>query len=339
MKFKIMRKKMHRDLLERFFKKECSAQEAKKVILWLRDKENSNEVEAMMSSRWHGTSEETDLPTNLNEIYSNILEEIANDKIKTRKLPVRKMYMGIAASIIFLIVSLSTFYVYQLSNSNAGINAVEIAKITNRGEKLTTKLPDGTLVTLNSESKLVFPQAFTGDTRIVSLEGEAYFNVAKDASKPFIVRSGPVETRAIGTAFNVLADPANDRIIVSLIGGKVEVNSNLETSPEKYMLLPGDGIEYSSDGIYRQRMAFDDHVVTAWKDGVLVFNDDDVDALKRKIEKWYGVSVSFTNRPSKNWKFTSEYKNENLENVLEGLKYSKDINYVIENDNVEISFN
>lgn len=326
---------MNQQLLEKFYNKQCTADEAREVILWLKDKNNQTEVEDLLASQWGKTYE--GISADYHSIYEKILKEIASDKAKqkSRQLPLSRVYAA-AAVVVLLVVSF--FVLRSFITGDNGVSEVLVVKTTNAGEKLTTKLPDGTLVTLNSGSKLIFPENFTSAERKVQLEGEAYFSVAKNIHQPFVVKSGMVETRALGTAFNVRSEEGV--IVVSLTEGKVVVNSLEQGSKgrEEFFLMPGEEISYSSEGKYISSGTFDYKNTIAWKDGILVFDDVDIDELKAKIEKWYGVKLRYTNQPAKKWRFTSEYKNERLENVLEGLKYSKNINYVMKNDSVVITF-
>lgn len=171
--------------------------------------------------------------------------------------------------------------------TNVESNIAEVKTImTPRGKDYKVILNDGTEVIMNTDSKLIFPARFTGSKRIVTLEGEAYFKVAKDASKPFIVRSGRLETLAVGTEFNV---KAYDKVAphVTLIEGKVIVN--VAGTAKKVYLKPGEDVSLTNDEMKIKNV--DPQYYIQWKEGFLYFDDVPLAEVLSDLGRWYNVNI------------------------------------------------
>jgi ferric-dicitrate binding protein FerR (iron transport regulator) len=181
-----------------------------------------------------------------------------------------------------------------------------------RGGQYQLILTDGTQVWLNAASYLRFPVEFTGEQRIVELEGEGYFEVAKDAARPFIVRTRPADVRVLGTHFNVCAYPAEDWK-TTLLEGKVEVtdvksetadvkDASHLTSHISRILSPGQQAiitlqpsissqSIKSPQITVQKADIDEAI--AWKEGYFHFNDASVKNIMQQVSRWYDVDIVY----------------------------------------------
>ncbi len=160
-----------------------------------------------------------------------------------------------------------------------------------RGGEYRLKLGDGSVIHLNSMSTVQFPVAFTGDTREVTLEGEACFEVAHDAARPFIVHTGHYDVRVLGTTFNVCAYGGDRRTQTTLVSGSVAI-TNIAGGGD-VMLRPNEQFEYSTgDGSYSV-FPVDAGYATAWRNGRLRLRDERLDDIMRTIGRWYDVEVEY----------------------------------------------
>ncbi len=149
-------------------------------------------------------------------------------------------------------------------------------------------LADGTTVWLNADSRLTYPDRFTGNTREVTLEGEAYFKVSHDARHPFIVKAGQLSTRVLGTEFNVRSYKESDTH-VTLIEGSVQVNTPHATQ----RIQPGEDAHFSGKSLLVERV--DTETYTAWRNGEFYFDNETFLTIAQEIGKWYNVNVVFNN--------------------------------------------
>ncbi|MBE9586648.1 FecR family protein [Mucilaginibacter sp. JRF] len=166
--------------------------------------------------------------------------------------------------------------------------------ITPRGGQYEVMLPDGTSVWLNSASSLKYPVAFAGSERHVELNGEAYFEVAKDKNMPFTVNSGNVNIRVIGTHFNIAAYDDDPSTKTTLLEGSVK----LSTANEAVVLTPGQqGVaENGSHNITTKTVNVQDAI--AWKNGYFSFKKENIQCAMRKISRWYDVDVVYDGKIS-----------------------------------------
>lgn len=157
--------------------------------------------------------------------------------------------------------------------------------VTPKGGEYQITLSDGTRITLNAASRLTYPRTFGSDQRIVELVGEAYFEVAKDENKPFIVKTATEDITVLGTHFNVNAYQDETRSFVSLIEGRVQVSSP-ETSK---ILVPGQQSVTSEGTMIVQKINVEE--VLAWKNGEFMFNNESLEDVMHKLSRWYNIEV------------------------------------------------
>lgn len=178
-------------------------------------------------------------------------------------------------------------------------------------------LADGSKVYLNSESRLRFPTRFEGKERRVYLEGEGYFEVAKDTAKPFIVEAKEVDVRVLGTSFNVSAYVAEQAIRTTLVSGKVRVGDRLTGKGE--VILPGQQAEWK-DGTFKTKEV-DTSIYTAWIDGKFYFEGATLEEITAQLERWYDIDFFFTSEKVKRFAFAGvinkEYSANKIFSIIE----------------------
>lgn len=160
---------------------------------------------------------------------------------------------------------------------------------TSAGSTIEVTLYDGTRVWLNASSELEYPAAFTGTVREVTLRGEGYFEVAKDARRPFVVRTPSARVEVLGTSFNVLA-PSAGKCVTTLVEGRVRLADSLRN---ELTLSPGQQAELSPSGTWRVRDV-DTRYYTAWRDGLFAFKDCTLREIVSTLADWYRVTFLFS---------------------------------------------
>lgn len=208
-----------------------------------------------------------------------------------------------------------------------GSNSIE----TPRGGEYQVTLTDGTRVWLNAASKLVFPTAFSGKERRVELTGEAYFEVAQNKAMPFKVTSGDQTIEVLGTHFNINAYPDEAVIRTTLVEGSVRVSDESSTG----LLKPGEQSVVKKGEAIRI-LAVNTSDVVAWKNGLFVFANDNVEGVMRKISRWYDIDVHYTGSITREGFVGSVSKFENLSEVLSALELTGLVHFRIEERRVTV---
>ncbi|WP_343702336.1 FecR domain-containing protein [Chitinophaga sp.] len=161
---------------------------------------------------------------------------------------------------------------------------------TPRGGQYQVTLPDGSRVWLNASSSLRYPAAFTTAARVVELQGEAYFEVAKAAGKPFRVKVGNMEVKVLGTHFNIMAYEDEEAVKTTLLEGAVEVTGSGSTRK----LKPGQGASlHRQSGVLELLPEVNTEEAVAWKNGFIQFEGNDIRSAMRQIARWYDVDVIY----------------------------------------------
>lgn len=202
-----------------------------------------------------------------------------------------------------------------------------------RGGEYQMILSDGTKVWLNSASSLKFPVNFNSKTREVKLEGEAYFKVKKDASRPFIVKTSKGNIKVLGTSFNVFAYKNEEVSHTTLVEGKIEFSKD----GNKKILAPGEqAISSGNKGNFQVRKV-NTFLYTAWKDGLFVFEGESLESITNKLSLWYGVNFFFYNKEAKNYKLSGHMKRyEEFTDILKLIEGIIDVKFKIKGETITI---
>lgn len=206
------------------------------------------------------------------------------------------------------------------------------------GEKIQVVLSDGSIVYLNAGSNLRYPVQFiNGKPREIYLDGEAYFNIAKNDKDSFIVHANDVNTRVYGTEFNITSYKNDDALEVVLVEGSLGVNIEGEFNEKEVLLVPNEKASFNK--IERQITTTKVHVekYIAWKDGVLYFEKERFENIARKLERYYNISIQNNNNILKNTQFTGTFDIETIDQVLEVFSNYSSFQYVRNNNIIIIN--
>lgn len=183
-----------------------------------------------------------------------------------------------------------------------------------RGAEYNLTLADGTHIWMNADSELKYPIKFTGENREVYLKGEAYFDVAPDASCPFIVNVGELNIRVLGTSFNVMAYADEARIETTLESGRVEIRQNRK----EVELQPGMQAVYEKSSGKLSSRKVNTLLYTSWKDSQMVFEELRLEELFNRLGRWYDVDVFYQNNELKDIRLTGNLsKHEHISAILD----------------------
>lgn len=228
----------------------------------------------------------------------------------------------------------STGLKYSSSNNNSSDEITYNQLVVPKCGEYRLILADGTKIMVNSESVVRYPVNFSGSKREIWLEGEAYFEVARNESQPFIVHLAESDVKVLGTSFNVLAYKDESNTEVTLVEGKVEV----KTSGDNEILLPGYQVQIDHITSRMENKKVDVALYTAWKEGVMRFDDLPLERLMLRLSRWYNIVFEFSQEELKGRLFSGGFKKyEELERVLNMIQKINDVKFSVVNDKIVIS--
>ena len=199
--------------------------------------------------------------------------------------------------------------------------------IVPRGGRYVVTLADGTDVWINAGSKLKFPVSFTDSTREVFLTGEAYFEVEHNG-KPFIVHSGAMDVRVLGTTFNISAYEEDEAMKATLVEGSVKVSIPRDGAFKT--LAPNDQAIVEKSGMSLAVMEVNTGQYTSWVQGKLEFDNENLDVVMRRLSRWYDFEYQFENEEAKKFHFTARLNNnQSISSILEMLEMTTNVKFEI----------
>lgn len=240
-----------------------------------------------------------------------------------RRLATRRW---IAAASIALAVGLGAMWYFRRPTAVDEASVALLKQMVPAGKLMNLRLADGTEVRLSSTSTFAYPAAFSDSIRVVQLQGEAFFDVAHDETKPFIIQTGDFSIRVLGTAFNVHAFEEEGQLQVSLFRGKVEV-SNQQL---KQLLAPGQAFVYNKDHKTFKVEPFDADRERERIEGTLFFDNADFPEVARQLRRKYGIEV----QPNEgvHLAFSGTIQHETLEQVIEKLNFTTNYHFLLESN-------
>lgn len=260
-----------------------------------------------ISSSKYIYSEEAETDNCWNSLRLSINQEIPTVIEKRKNIFTLQIFKW--AAIILVVIGLGWFSVGFFNKNNT--NSIEIVHKTSNGVKETFDLEDGTKIILNSESFVKVEKSFNNTERKISFKGEAFFEVAHNAEKPFIITSNGAEIKVLGTSFNAVSYPEKNILRVALKTGKVRLTANLQFTE----IVAGETVEYNFATNKFSKSKFDIEKDLGWINNKLVFENESLKNVIESLEKTYGVKITYDKNLELE-KITVTFDNQSIEQVL-----------------------
>jgi ferric-dicitrate binding protein FerR (iron transport regulator) len=333
-------------LATKYLSKEASAHEIERLHTFLGQKKYSTLFKTV-SDQWEKAGGTETVPAGTLERGLNLLNaklrryhpsfQWEKEAQPNKVFMYHPVFIRIAAAFaVLLILATGTIFLIDVLKQRSDVIAWNEKK-TVMGEKSIVTLLDGTRITLDADSKLKYPARFGEESREVSLEGEAYFEVTHDDAKPFIVRSGGVTTTDLGTKFNINAFPDEENIIVSLEEGKVEVStSGSRKMKEEIILTTAQQLTYNKDKGTNKIEQFDLQKAVGWKDNILVFDNEPLSKILLPLERYFGVKFELADQSLANRTVKANFRNESFWTVVKVIEKATGLSYKTNKENNEL---
>jgi transmembrane sensor len=300
---------------------------------WLEQSKNNVLEYESIKLIWEKTKfyKEPGVP-NADLMWNNIIEQI-NKPYNVIKEGFDFSFVIKIAAVILVIISGLIFY-NHIKETSLSINKdknvsnfitdkiVNFNLIAHNGEKITCVLPDSSVVHMNSESRLEYPEYFSGNIRLVNLTGEAYFSVKHDKYRPFVVKTGNSQITVIGTEFNIRNRNNNINIVVA----KGSVNVLSLSSRKKENLKKGEMVQLDNYGNITLPVKVNLKYYLAWRQNKLAFMHAQLKEVMAEIDRTYNVKTEFLSDSSKDRTLTGIFETDSLEKVLSVLSLTLDLN-------------
>lgn len=329
----------NRDLLAKYLCNEANPVEKSEVEAWLdQSSENREELEQIRKMLdTIDTFYKTERFDSVGAI-KNVKAKIHPPKIeivqrKTIGKEAITRFYKYAAVITFAVLFASAGFYLGFRNHTTEVFS-EIISTPNQVINEYT-LPDGSVVALNSNSKLIFPKQFKGETREVTIEGEAFFDVTPNPEKPFIINAGNAQVKVVGTSFNVSAYPESETVEVVVKTGKVQVISKIsdELSTEKQIyLIPGEKGTLSNNSSNPEKSENSDPNYLAWKTHDFIFDEIPLNEVFKCLEKTYHVKINVLEPELNNLKLNATFEEKPIDFILNVVSLTFNINLSVDGE-------
>jgi len=347
---------MNSKLLEKYFKGACSPEEVQEVLNWFKSEELNQKQEQDLNQLWQEAEEEkenTKFTVSTNRLFDKINQAIDNpdvtsvrvSKAEAELVPVKSKWPGLFRIAAAVLIPLCFLWVYATYFSRKE-SATPIKYVTMQpapNARRIINLEDGSKITLNAGSQVSYPEHFPKFKREIKLSGEAFFEIAKDKQRPFIVKTGTISTQALGTSFNIKFHPEDNFISVALATGSVKIDKHIAAGSRQIaQLIPGQQLVYNKTKQKYQILTYEPLEVLGWREGILSFKKASLNQVTHKLEDWYGIEIEVAGKvPVKKaeWNYTGSYQNQSLDDVLKGIGFVKDFTYEKKGDKIKIKFN
>ncbi|WP_455672228.1 FecR family protein [Phocaeicola sp.] len=319
-------KKEEKQKMRRYLDDMYVREEATGLLDSLRNADNKEVLDELACEAWEESLTYGQTSGTEHEKYKKEARRLLRTMEHGKRIHIRRIayaVAGIAAILCLVFGSIHSFrYMEEKSITFARTS-------TSFGEKKKVTLPDGSRIVLNSCSNLRYPNKFVGKARTVELDGEAYFEIARNEKKPFIVNTRDFNVRVLGTQFDIKAYPQDEIVSVDVKTGKVQVDL-----PEAMMRLTAQEqvLINTLSGEYNKRK--EEKEVAVWIKGSLRFNRTPIRDVARELERVYNCRITFTADQEFNNLISGEHDNQSLESVLESIRYISGVKHKKEGETI-----
>jgi ferric-dicitrate binding protein FerR (iron transport regulator) len=356
------------ELIINYLSGNASVNEIQILKDWLKESDENKRFFDEISDVWTASTSCSENDFNVVKGYQRVKKQLNNpvrpSKQQNKSLHYYRIFSG-AAAVLVIALLLGIILIATSKKVQTSITENTITEITAPlGSKTKVTLPDGTKVWLNAGSTIRYNSAFNSTNRKVNLEGEAFFDVMKKKNNPFLVVTPEITIKVLGTAFNVKAYPKEGSVETTLVRGSLIVEQtssngaktqNILAPRQRATLVKQTGKILLSDtesqvlkkekvqkieqfkGKVLLTKEIDTDIFTAWKDNRLVFRNETFESLSVKLERWYGVKITFADSEIKNYHFNGTIENETINDVLDIVKLTLPVDYTVLHNNITIT--
>jgi len=324
-----------KELIAKYLAGETSTAEEKELLGWIAEsRENeSHYLKAKkvfeLAQRHYQSATNPDI--NLDQEWDHFVNTINSRKKKTIQLNTGEktvnLWFRMAAAILLLVVSGGIIYYFATKDNDVHYQSAD--------QTLHVELPDGSLVTLNRNSSLSYTSAFGKDNRIITLEGEAFFDVVRDPQKPFLIKTSEVSVEVLGTSFNVEAYDSLEEIKVVVESGVVRFVAS--AIKEEVELTAGKQATYVRESRQLTSGENEDVNFQSWSTRKIIFDGEDLHSVIETLNKTYHVNIVLSADVPATCAVTVTFDNQSLESVLHVLESTLNLTYRINGDQIEIT--
>ncbi|MTI32557.1 FecR family protein [Xanthovirga aplysinae] len=333
------------DLLTKYLLGEANAEECALVERWLEvSEENQKEFWHLKriwlkSEPFDNKKTQFDVDKAWNKLHARIHSEKKDAKtykltpsLESKDRVLWKNWWKIA-SVLVLAVGLGLIYKFT---SNQNPTAPTLVAISTQENILQDTLPDGSIIRLNQYSELSYLSNFAKNDRKVVLSGEAYFDVAHDGSKPFVIDAGDAEVRVLGTSFNVRAIPEEEEVSVVVENGKVRLSSQIKKDQKTELIAGEKGILNQKKQKVEKTLELDPKELF-WHNRTLVFNRTELFQVIQTLNDLFDTEISTENKNILDCRLTATFKNEPIGEILNVIAATFELEVMVENEKITLS--
>jgi len=352
-------------LINKFLNQQLSSVEKNELLNWLKQNKDNQNYLKQLESLYHAAGIISAKNHFNSEQAFNQFRQKINAEKASRKTKLRYLLVGAASVAASIIITVLVTYSLVLDNQHVSPQVSEISKDleikTAKGSRTSLTLADGTKIWLNSNSRLVYPDNFKGSTREVFLEGEGYFEVAKNPQKPFYVKTDAIDVKVTGTIFNLQNYPDERFVETTLIEGQViiersfgDVRKEIVTlEPKQKIIFQKSNETYElSESVKEEEPDKEKPIqkiekavlvekaniekTISWKNNVIIFENEPFHEIVNSLERRFGVNIVFQSESIKNLRFSGTFEEISIEQALEAMQFASPFNYKIEKDTIYI---
>lgn len=303
--------KPSRHIIEDVLKNKATPHDAKIVVKWFATQEGQTYLKGIMDKEHYQNTNDSD-DANFNQ--KEILQKI-NKIINIQKR--RFIFNRIAVVLIPLLLLSTTLWYVNTKVDLFGMAKTQTVTTTN-GETLQIVFQDGTRAYINPETTITFPEKFGFNKRTITLNGEAYFDVAKNPNRPFVIQAENSLVKVLGTSFLMTSYKSDKSIKVILDEGSITFTNK---NKSKKKLKAGEKLKYNKKtGDVTVSKKHEQHQYNKRKDKFIAFDDDNLETVTKTLHRWYGTSFVVKDSTAYDYSFTTSFKNNSLEEVITELQ-------------------
>ncbi len=334
-----------KDIILKFFNNQASEQEVDQIMEWVNKSVQNREYFASLKAM-HTISSQGVPAQSYEKTANAIRQSINNEQMSKSNRRYRLFaYFSSAAAVIAICFSIWML----LGNQSQNIQPIRLASstpaqeimntlFTEKGVKGFTTLPDGSKVWLNSNTRISYPNSFSGKTRDVSLSGEAYFEVAKDSLMPMVITTNKnFKVEVLGTSFNIKSYDNDHKAETTLYNGSIRMHykNNKSQRVENHTMKPNESFVYY-DNKYEAKptQPKNPQVQKAWKEGQLIFENTPMIEVIKMLERWHGTTFVINNKTIYKYSLTATFTTESIVQILDMMQYAMPIKYTYKDQTV-----